>query len=479
MANQYSQNTPVLPLPPFKKNLIQIGCICIMLAIAMYGLALSTLISPILSSINAMDYVSLFSITSVLGITIMTPIGGKLGDLVGRKNIVVISGIICILACIGIAFVRSLIPLLLLLLALGLSQGAFTAAPYIIVGLINEQKVVPKIMGILATAVAVGGFLGSMIAGVLTDLGFLEFAILVPALPLTLGILLIGINLPNKKREGKVSIDVPGILALTLSLCGILLSLNFAPTLGWLHPVILLGFGIGIAAFILLIKIESKVSEPLIPLKLFKNFDYTLFLIMGFICYFYQTAMNVYAPVAALNVIGVSTSTAGTLQMPRTIITIFLPAVVGTWVGKQISNMWKAIFGGALLAGIPMLIMGFTTNNTSILLYYFALALTGIAESYRAVSITPAAQVTLSTEDMGIGTSLVGFSNALSNTLAAAIFGVIYNLNIASDPTSILNIQNGVNAVFLSAAAVSFIGVIVTLVFIRPRLSKKKDIAPD
>ena len=45
-----------------QKNAVQIGCICMMLSVAMYGLVFATLTSPILESVNAMGYVSLFSL---------------------------------------------------------------------------------------------------------------------------------------------------------------------------------------------------------------------------------------------------------------------------------------------------------------------------------------------------------------------------------------------------------------------------------
>lgn len=63
---------------------------------------------------------------------------------------------------------------MILRLLIGFTQGAFTAAPYIIAGLINERKDVPKAMGMLATAIAVGGFGGSIIAGILTDMGLFK-----------------------------------------------------------------------------------------------------------------------------------------------------------------------------------------------------------------------------------------------------------------------------------------------------------------
>lgn len=153
MANeQQTQPQVAIPLPKGKKNAVQIGCICMMLSVAMYGLVFATLTSPILESVNAMGYVSLFSIFAGMGVSIMTPIGGKLGDLIGRRNIVVIPGIICAVCGIAFAFVRSLVPLMILRLLIGFAQGAFTAAPYIIAGLINERKDVPKAMGMLANS---------------------------------------------------------------------------------------------------------------------------------------------------------------------------------------------------------------------------------------------------------------------------------------------------------------------------------------
>ena len=474
---QQAQAQPqvAIPLPKGKKNAVQLGCICMMLSVAMYGLVFATLTSPILKSVDAMGYVGLFSTLGAIGVSIMTPIGGKLGDLIGRRNIVVIPGIICAVAGFGFAFVRSLIPLMILRLIVSLAQGAFTAAPYIIAGLINERKDVPKAMGMLATAVAVGGFGGSIIAGVLTDMGLLTVAIIMPAIPLILGIVLIGLNMPNQKRQGKVVIDVKGMVALIVALAGILLALNFGSSVGWTNPAIIAGFVIGIVALVALVKIEEKASEPLIPLKLFKNKNYTVLLIVGFICYFYQNAMNVYAPIGAMQVMKAPTSAAGALQMPRTIITILLPTIAGAWVGKKTGNAWKAMAIGTGFVAIPMAIMAVMTNSSaSIIIYFVALSITGIAESFRAVSITPTAQGMLAPEDMGVGTSLVNFANSLAGTIAAAVYAVAYNASTASDPTNPVLIQSGVKSVFWTATVVAVIGLLLVLFVVKPQMSKKE-----
>lgn len=469
------QNRPqvAIPLPAGKKNAVQWGCILLMLSVAMYGTVFATLTSPILESIGAMNYVSLFTIFAGFGVALMTPIGGKLGEIVGRRNIVVIPGLICVAAGAGIAFVRSLWPLMFLRLLVSLAQGAFTASPYILVGMINERKDVPKAMGLLATAVAVGGFGGSILAGILTDAGLLKAAILMPAIPALLAVLLIGKNLPNLKREG-VSIDKAGIACLTLTLAGFVLAFNFGPSMGWTHPLILVGFAAFIFGLFALIAAEKKAADPLIPLKLFKNKAYVSILLVNFIYFFYNTAMNSYAPIGAMRVMGVSTTAAGTLQMPRTLVTIFLPTLAGAWVGRKSGNRWKAMALATGLVALPFAVMGMTTPSTPLLVYLGALAVSGIAESFRSVSFTPSAQAALEPQDMGIGTSLCNFVSSLASTIAATIYGLAYNLCTAADATNVANIQAGVNWVFRIVALVNLIGFVIVLLVIRPQMEKEE-----
>lgn len=161
--------------------------------------------------------------------------------------------------------------------------------------------------------------------------------------------------------------------------------------------------------------------------------------------------------------------------MPRTLITIFLPTIAGAWVGKKAGNSWKAMAIGTALVAVPMAVMGFTTPGTSIMIYFVALAITGIAEGFRSVSITPAAQATLTPVDIGVGTALVNFVNSLAQTIANAAYGVAYNMNTASDPTNAAFIQSGVNAVFRLAAIVTVIGFILVIFVIKPQMSKKAE----
>ena len=209
-------------------------------------------------------------------------------------------------------------------------------------GLINEKKNVPKAMGYLTMALYIGGTGGAILAGILTDMGMLNAAILFPAVPLILGILLIGLCYPNDKSGRKVSVDYKGIALMAISLPCVTLSLS-GSTLGWSTLVSGVVLVIGIIFTVILLKHEASIDQPIIPIKLFKERNYLLFLLVGAICYFGRGAVDNYAPLGAQEVIKTSVALSGSLQFPKTILTMILPAMAGAWMAKKKTNMWKAM----------------------------------------------------------------------------------------------------------------------------------------
>lgn len=468
MSENKIASAVAIQLPKNKRIAVQIGCVFLMMSIAMFGLSLSVLQGPILKNMNAMNYFSLLTIFSALGLSIMTPIGGKLGDLFGRRNVVVVSSIVATVCGIGMCIVQTATPFMILRLLLGAAQGAFMAAPYIITQEINERKNLPKAMGILASSVSIGGFVGSIIAGALADANLLGLAISFPVVPLIIGTILVWFNMPNKKRETKPVIDIPGIIVLSVFVSAFTLSLNLAGKMGWTNIMILGGFALSFISLILFIKVENKAVDPIVPMRLFKNKQYTALLLVGMLAYFYMGSMNVYAPLAVQQVLGGSTTVSGTLQLPRTIITMFLPIIAGIWVGKKKDNFWKGMAVSAILVAISFIPLSFTSSNTSIALYIIMISITGIAESLRGVTVTAAAQGTLEQKDMGVGTALVNFGNAVSGLISAAVCGVLFDSNIN-------NINVGINLTFIASVISALLGLFIILFFVR-RYMKKESI---
>jgi MFS family permease len=298
-------------------------------------------------------------------------------------------------------------------------------------------------MGILTGALSIGSFIGSFVSARLVDMNLIWLAIMFPVVFAIIGAPLIYFNLPQKPTNKK-PFDFAGAILLAVALTSLFLALNYGPKSGWLNIGVIAGFILGLACTIALILVERKSAHPLIP-------------------------MNAYVPLGVQQVLGKSTTVSGLLQVPRTIVAIILPAIAGVWLAKNPArHTWLAL---ALATGLVFAAFaGLVFMNASMPVWFIMamLALTGVADSFRSVSITPAAQALLKPNEIGIGTSLISFTNSLSGVIASSIFGIAYDSVAASG-----SITHAVDAVFWLTAAASLIGFILVIFVYRPMAKKQ------
>ncbi len=453
-----------IALPGNKKILLTLACVLLMLYIASSGSAIAVMQSVLLKRLNAMQNFAITTVAGVIGLSIMTPIGGKLLDIVGRKRMMIVSPVLAIVCLIALAYSTNFTMFITFRFLLGVMQGAFTAAPYIMVSLINERKDVPKNMGYLASSVALGSFGGPFIAGMLSDMGRLDLAIAFPAVFLVIAIALIVYALPDTRPLTKVKLDIPGIVLLTVLVTAFVLTMNFGSALGWTNPIILGGFTMTIVSFVLFVKAESasenRGDQPIIAMSLFKNKEYTLLLLVGLACYYYMTPMLSYGSLAGFQILGASGKVVGLFSLPRTVISMLLPTLTGIWVGRNKRNSWKAMALASGIVALTMIPFTMVSASTPLMTFFVAFGITGIAESFRAVAITPAAQATLKPEQLASGTSLVNFFNSMASVVAGTISGTLFN---AAQP----QVVQGVRSVFVATVVVSIIGFLLVVGFIR------------
>lgn len=446
-----------------QRLLITIGCLGLVFSTTAYGLSLATIQGPMLKNIGAKSAFSLVTIIGSLAMCIMTPIGGRLCDIYGMRKVVVFGGLLAMIAGILFPFANNLPMMIGCRFLLFLAEGSFISAPYILARIINKPQDVPKAMGLLSAMIALGSFLGSYLAGVFTDLHMMWLAIVFPIIGLLIGVPLIWLHYPKQEKEVDMHLDKIGILLLSLSLCGILLALNFGPSAGWSHPIVLSCFLIGIVALIILIKYETKTESPLIPIQMFKNRQYALLLFIAALSVFYLTGMTTYVPKAVQDLMGQSTTVSGSLTIPRTIISVILPSFVGLWIAKnQTKHTWMALAIAGISIGISFSFLVFIGPNMPVWFVISMLALTGIADSFRSVCITPAAQTLLAPKDMGIGTSLIGFVISLSSAFSSAINGIAYDTLRLATP-GLKGMTEGIDTVFLIAALTGFLAFLLSV----------------
>jgi EmrB/QacA subfamily drug resistance transporter len=195
-------------------------------------------------------------------------IGGRIGDLFGRKRTLIV-GLIGFAAASAIGGAADSFGVLV---AARAAQGAFGAllAPATL-SLLTTTFTDPgergRAFGIYGAIAGGGGALGLLLGGVLTEhlsWRWTLYVNLLFAIPAALGALAL---LAHEVREARPRIDVPGALTASGGLFALVYGFAQAETHGW-GSAMTLGFLAGgvvlLAAFV---AIERRVEHPLLPLR--------------------------------------------------------------------------------------------------------------------------------------------------------------------------------------------------------------------
>ena len=236
----------------------------------------STMIAVVLSSMaNALDE-SLWMITWVvtiylIGMAVLQPIAGKIGDLFGYRRLYLIGVGLFIIGSLGCGIAPNL-ELLLLFRALQAIGGALmTPNSIALLRLTLSEEKLSKTLGLFGLTAGLGAALGPLVGGALIGI-FDWHAIFLVNLPLmVLSLILSIVFIPKVDQEKQnISLDYLGSILLAVSI-GSLVLLSKSDTVGSM-----IGYAIFLVIAIPLFFLrEKKAKDPIIKLSLFKNRVFT------------------------------------------------------------------------------------------------------------------------------------------------------------------------------------------------------------
>src|SRR3954470_15391658 len=220
-------------------------------------------------------------------------LGGRLGDIFGRRRVFAAGvGLFGLTSAICGSVVN---PGMLITGRLLQGVGEALAAPTalgLIAVLFTDSKERAKALGIWGGVAGLGGVLGTVISGVLTDLANWRWVFSLNV-PVVIAMLVL---IPRAVTESRMTaahhrIDFPGAILGTGGLISIVFGLLRASTHDWGSWQVLLPLLGGVALLAIMVLVEARTAEPLVPLGFFNNRTrvtmnfITLFQAAGFFSY--------------------------------------------------------------------------------------------------------------------------------------------------------------------------------------------------
>lgn len=286
----------------------------------------------------------------------MAAVAGRLGDIYGRRRLMLI---MLLIAGIGSAISASTDQLGWLILGRSLN-GAVGAILPLCFGLVRESlppRLVAFGVGVVTAAAGVAFGVGLLVGGVIVDNGSWQMIFLTSAVMAAISLVAVALLVPAVARQpyaGRLDY-VGGILFLT-AVSGLLLVLSNIRVWGWSDPRILWLFAGSILLMILWVFHSLRNPEPLINIRLFAIRE----VLIGNICMALVALGSMQTTQVLMLLLqqprwtgvglGASATMAATFQIPANITTLLCAPLSGYLIGR---------FGGrpVMIAGSAILVL--------------------------------------------------------------------------------------------------------------------------
>jgi len=386
----------------------------------------------IIASLSGFDRYPWVATAYMLSMTVSVPIFAKLSDIYGRKWFF-LGGLIIFVVASAFCGASGQIPLpldgmnqLILFRGIqGIGAGMLFGLTFTIVGDVFSPAERGKYQGIFAAMWGLASIFGPTLGGWLTD-HYSWRAVFYVNLPVgVIAAIAIWLEFPSFRPEGvRRKIDFAGVFALILCLVPLLLALTWVTDYGWTSSRVesLLVFSaVMLVAFLFA---ETRASEPLIPLALFRNSIIAICSIASFVLGMGMFGIIVYLPLFMQGVMGVSATQSGSLLTP-----LMLAAVVGSiGAGQYTSRAGKykilAVAGSTLIA-IGMILFARMNGDTLRFEVVEGMVIVGLGIGLIQPVYTIAVQNSAPREHMGAATASTQFFRSIGSTMGVSIFGSV------------------------------------------------------
>ncbi|WP_030973921.1 MFS transporter [Streptomyces sp. NRRL S-1824] len=364
---------------------------------------------------------------SLLAMTATTPLWGKLSDLFSKKLLVQIALIIYVAGSVVAGLSTSSGMLIACRVVQGIGVGGLSALAQIVMAAMIAPRERGRYSGYLGAVFAVATVGGPLLGGVITDTSWMGwrwcFYVGVPFAVIALIVLQKTLKLPVVKREVKV--DWTGAFFISAAVSLLLLWVTFAGDkynwMSWQTAAMLAGSVVLVALFVFT---ESRASEPIIPLRLFRNRTITLAslasLFVGIAMFAGTVFFSQYFQLAR----GKSPTMSGVMTIPM-ITGLFLSSTISGQIITK-TGRWKAwlVSGGFLVtAGLGMLgTIRYDTAYWHIAIFMFVMGL-GIGMMMQNLVLATQNQVAAS--DLGSASSVVTFFRSLGGAIGVSALGAV------------------------------------------------------
>ncbi len=376
-------------------------------------------------------------VATLLTLTATTPIWGKLADLFSKKLLVQISLVIYVAGSVVAGLAPSMGVLIGARALQGVGVGGLSALVQIVIATMVSPRERGRYFGYLGAVFAMATVSGPLIGGLIVDTPWLGwpwcFYVGIPFAIAAFVVLQKTLHLPTVKRE--VSIDYVGALLITSGVSILLIWVSLAGThFGWASGTTAWMVGAGVLLLAGFVVAESRVKEPIIPLRLFRDRTTSLATfasVMVGVAMFGSTVFLVqYFQISR----GMSPTRAGLMSLAMVGGLLVSSVVTGRVIA--VTGKWKRyLVGGSILMLIGIGLLSTIDPDIGVVTVGGYMAVLGIGMGAVNQNLVLAVQNNAAQSDIGAASSLAAFFRTMGGSIGVSALGTALSHRVGSGVT--------------------------------------------
>ena len=369
----------------------------------------------------------------MLASTITTPLSGKLGDLYGRKIVLQTALVTFLIGSILCGLSQNMTELVAFRAVQGLGAGGLMVTTQAAIGDVVPARDRGRYSGLMGGVFGISTVIGPLLGGFFVDNLSWRWIFYINVPIGVVAFVVIAAVFSVRTERTHHDIDYVGVALLASGLSAIVLLTTLGGnTYAWISPEII---GLGVASVVLtltFIWVESRASEPVLPLSLFRNPVFAVCSAVGFVVGVALFGSVTYLPLFLQLVKGSSPTISGLEMLPLMAGVLISSIGSGALISKTGRYKIFPIMGTALMTfGMVLLSrleVGTSTAQAGLYMLVLGLGLGGVMQVLVLV-----VQNAVDYSQLGVATSGASLFRSMGGSIGTPIFGAILTSQLTSN----------------------------------------------
>ncbi|MBV9800446.1 MAG: MFS transporter [Solirubrobacterales bacterium] len=402
------------------------GLLLVMFIAALDQTIMATALPTIAGDLGGLGDLSWVVTVYVLAAAATTPIWGKASDLYGRKGLLRAAIVVFIAGSALSGAAQSIAELIAFRALQGIGAGGLMTLAMATVGDLVPPRERGRYQGYIQIVFVLASVAGPLLGGLFVDRVSWRWALYVnvPIGALALAVLTAYLHVPAPRREGRVDFLGAALLAAAV-VALLLLTVWGGDRYAWSSPQII---GLTVAALGLLgafIVQERRASEPVLPLRLFRERVFVVVSAVLFITTLSLFAALVFLPLFLQLVTGASATQSGLLVLPL-LLASAASTVASGWIMAATGRYKVFPLLGLVLMSVGLFLFATLGTNSSRAAAAMFMVVFGLGFGMVTQILMVAIQNAVDPREIGTATASANLFRALGGSVGTAAYGAIF-----------------------------------------------------